>query len=346
MDKRSVVQAVFNGEAPPYVPWSIGFTGEANDHLREASGCENISELLQNHMEGAPSCEQWADLGEGHWRDPFGVVWDRSKDKDIGVIVGQRVDPARLDDYEFPAPTSLHDHDAITAWCASHQDVWRVGGFGFSLYERAWTLVGMEELMCLMLEEPEQVHELLDRICEHNLARLELFIDTDIDAVYFGDDWGDQRGLQMGKELWNAFIRPRLARMYGRVKEAGKRVMIHSCGKVDECFSDLVDLGLDCFNPFQPEVMNVGSLVGKWRGNGLCFHGGLSTQKTLPYGSVEDVRAESEGLIRLGGQGGYIFSPAHAVEGDVPGANMLCFLECCQAQAGYQGPKPACALHA
>jgi len=65
----------------------------------------------------------------------------------------------------------------------------------------------------------------------------------------------------------------------------------------------------------------------------LAFHGGLSTQRILPYGSVEDVQRETRRLLELGRDGGYIFAPAHAVEGDVPLENMLAFIDVCRAQA-------------
>jgi uroporphyrinogen decarboxylase len=122
--------------------------------------------------------------------------------------------------------------------------------------------------------------------------------------------------------------------MYGVVREAGKYVMIHSCGDVDELFDDLVEIGVNCFNPFQPEVMDVTSLIQRYRGR-LAFHGGLSTQRTLPYGSSDDIRKETECLLELGRDGGYIFAPAHDVEGDVPLENMLAFIEIIQQQPGY-----------
>lgn len=87
--------------------------------------------------------------------------------------------------------------------------------------------------------------------------------------------------------------------MYAVVRQANKFVMIHSCGDVDELFDDLVALGVNCFNPFQPEVMDVWSLLPRFRGR-LAFHGGLSTQKTLPFGSCDEVRSETRRLLDLG----------------------------------------------
>jgi len=207
----------------------------------------------------------------------------------------------------------------------------RVFPIGFSLYERAWTLRGMEALMMDFIDHPQFVQDLVNRIADYNIAQVQEALTYDIDALYFGDDWGQQRGLQMGATLWRQFLRPSLQRMYQAVKQAGKFVMIHSCGDVDELFEDLVDLGLDCFNPFQPEVMDIWSLLPQFRGR-LTFHGGLSTQKTLPFGTVQNVRDETKQLLDLGRQGSYIFAPAHDVEGDVPLENMLAMIELVQSQ--------------
>jgi uroporphyrinogen decarboxylase len=135
----------------------------------------------------------------------------------------------------------------------------------------------------------------------------------------------------MGPRLWRQFIYPEVKRMYRVVREAGKYVFIHSCGDVDELFDDLIKAGVNCFNPFQPEVMDVFELMKRYHGR-LTFHGGLSTQRTLPYGTVEDVIHETTRLLEMGSEGSYILAPAHDVEGDVPLENMLAFIDTVQAQ--------------
>jgi len=189
----------------------------------------------------------------------------------------------------------------------------------------------MENLLMDFHYNPGFVRDLLNTIADYNILQTKEAMKYDIDAVYFGDDWGQQRGLLMGPRIWKEFLYPVLKRMYGVVRDEGKFVMIHSCGDVDELFDDLIEIGLNCFNPFQPEVMDVDTLIPKYRGK-LSFFGGISTQRTLPYGTVEDVKPEVTHLIKLGKEGGYILAPAHSVEGDVPIENMLAFIEIAKGQ--------------
>ncbi len=336
MDQHDIIQTVLAGRRPPYVPWSMGFTVEAAAKLQAYYGDRHLDAVLDNHLGGAGSgVGFFTDLGDDHVRDVFGVVWDRSVDKDIGVVANQVLETPTLEGYEFPDPLSEIFFAGIEEQLAAQADRYRVFNIGFSLYERAWTLRGMTNLMMDFYDHPGFVHALLGAIADWNIAQVHEAVTYDIDAVYFGDDWGQQRGLQMGPKLWHEFIYPPLKRMYGAVKEAGKRVFIHSCGDVDELFDDLIAIGLDCFNPFQPEVMDVLALLKTYR-NRLTFHGGMSTQRTLPYGTVDEVVAETERLLAAGAEGNYIFAPAHAVEGDVPVENMVAMIETVQAQPGYR----------
>ena len=187
----------------------------------------------------------------------------------------------------------------IPARIARYGDRFRVFEIGFSLWERAWTLRGLENMYADLLDHPRFARELLEAIAEWNLAQVRKALRYDIDGVYFGDDWGQQHGLQIGPRLWREFLRPPLERMFAEVKRAGRFVVVHSCGDVQELFDELIGMGLDCFNPFQPEVMDVFALLERYRGR-LSFFGGLSTQRTLPYGSPEEVRRETRRLLAAG----------------------------------------------
>jgi uroporphyrinogen decarboxylase len=326
---------VLNGKRPPYVPWSFSFTKEAREKLVKYYGNDDLQGVMHNHLLGLGNpIGFFEDLGDDHFRDVFGVVWDRSIDKDIGNVESPVLPEPTLDGYQFPDPLSPRFFDDIPTKIEKYPDCFRVFSIGFSLYERTWTLRGMENLMMDFYDNPDFVHQLMGRIADYNIAQVKRALEFDIDAVYFGDDWGQQHGLQMGPDIWHEFIYPELKRMYGVVKDAGKYVFIHSCGDVDELFDDLIDIGLDCFNPFQPEVMDVESLLSKYRGR-LTFHGGLSTQQTLPYGSVSDVEEETKKLIDLGRDGSYILSPAHDVEGDVSLENMLAFINVTLSQSPF-----------
>jgi uroporphyrinogen decarboxylase len=330
MSKREVVRAAVEGRRPEYVPWNIGLTYEAHEALSAYYGGEaELTRRLDSHILSFGSgLGFFHDLENNRVLDHFGVVWNRSQDKDIGVIEGLVLPEPDLSSYSFPDPAEDRYIADLKDTFAEKTipDGYRVFHIGFSLFERAWTLRGMENLLVDFIENPDFTRNLLGRIADFNIALVRQAVRYDIDAVEFGDDWGQQHGLIMGPVFWKEFIYPELKRMYAAVRNAGKVVFIHSCGDVDELFDDLIDIGLGCFNPFQPEVMDTESLMKNYHGR-LAFHGGLSTQRTLPYGSTEDVRRETRKLLELGKNGGYIFAPAHAVEGDVPVSNLVAMIE-------------------
>ena len=337
------VLTALNHRQPDKVPYDIRFTQKAHAKMAQYYGDPEFESKLGNcftWFRPYPRNVRYRLVGPDIWQDEFGVRWNRTIDKDIGVPCNQLVTPQNINEFQWPDPNDPTRYDFIKEAVKKAGDGATLVSLGFALFERAWTLAGMENLLIYMLTDKHFVNLLLDKILEYNLGIIEHACSLDIDIIRLGDDWGHQRGLIMGIDLWREFIKPRIKEMYQLAKSKGKwirrahhkHVMIHCCGKVDELFPDLIECGLDIFNPFQPEVMDVFQMKRLY-GERLCFYGGISTQRTLPYGTVADVKDEVKRLIEVVGEnGGYIASPAHDIPGDAKPENIAAMIEVLQNQ--------------
>ena len=335
MNNRERVLTALNHQQPDKVPYDIRFTQPAHARMAEYYGDADFESKLGNcftWFRPYPHDVRFRLVAPDIWEDEFGVRWNRTIDKDIGVPCNQLITPQNMDEFEWPNPDDPARYEFIAKAVGKTKDNTVLVSLGFALFERAWTLVGMENLLMYMLTDEDFVNRLFDRILQYNLSIIEHACSLDIDIFRFGDDWGHQRGLLMGIDLWRRFIRPRIKRMYELVKSKGKYVMIHCCGKVDELFDDLIECSLDIFNPFQPEVMDVFEIKKRYGGR-LCFYGGISIQRTLPYGTVNQVKSEVRKLMDIVGEnGGYIASPSHDIPADAKPENIAAMIEVLQNQ--------------
>ena len=329
--RRERVLAALAHRQPDVTPWQIDLTIDARRQVAAYLGDSDFEAKIGNHLAG---CEDgyFVEVRPGFWQDQFGIVWNRTIDKDIGNVHQILLPEPSLASYSFPEPDLARNAATYERLIAENSDAFCFGGVGFSMFERAWTLRGMENLLADMILHPGFVDDLMDRILEYNLKVIDHLLAYDLDCVRFGDDWGQQNGLIMGPRLWRRFIKPRVAQMYARVKAADKYVMQHSCGAVQELFPDLIDMGLDIFNTFQPEVMDVDRVKREYGGH-LTFYGGISTQQVLPRVGPNEVRDVVRRMIdRIGADGGYIVAPTHAIPRDVPPENIVAFIETVQSQ--------------
>lgn len=334
MTNRERVIASLNHKQPDKTPYNIGFTVPARRKMTEFYGDPDFDSKLGNCFSflSCSPADAWREVRPNLWEDHFGVQWDRSIDKDIGVVANRLVTPDNVDTLELPDPANPAIWGAFPSPTSRGADEFVVANLGFSLFERAWTLAGMDHLLMAMVADPDFANRLLDRILEYNLDIIEQACSYAIDAMMFGDDWGSQRGLIMGPDLWHEFIGPRVREMYQAVKKHNKYVFIHSCGKVDELFPKLIEYGLDVFNPFQPEVVDVYA-AKRNVGDRLSFYGGISTQRTLPYASLQETRDEVRRLIEsIGKDGGFFASPAHDIPSDAKPENVAAMLDVLQNQ--------------
>lgn len=197
-----------------------------------------------------------------------------------------------------------------------------------SHFEKAYFARGMENLLADFACNREFVKSFLDTIIRKNMVMLENIITfPEIDGILLGSDWGSQCSMLMSPEIWRELIAPGELKEYELIKQAGKDVWIHSCGNIEAIIPDLVGMGVDVLNPVQPEVMDIYKLKKKF-GHKVTFWGGISTQRTLPYGTPEEVKTEAEKVIKLMSMGGgYVSAPAQSIQDDVPVENLLALIE-------------------
>jgi len=150
-----------------------------------------------------------------------------------------------------------------------------------------------------------------------------------IDILCLGEDLGSQKGPTMSPACFDSFFRPRLERFFKLAHDHGARAMMHSCGSTRMLMPRLIDMGLDILDSVQPEPVGMNPVELKSEfGDKLVFCGMLSTQQTLPRGSVEECRAEARHRIDVIGKGGgYFFAPAHCIQPDTPIENVLAIYE-------------------
>ena len=209
-----------------------------------------------------------------------------------------------------------------------HTDAYILVTIWGSHFEKANFARGIENFLADMAGEPEYAQKMLDFIIHKNMVMLENIIHTPgLDGILLGSDWGAQKDLLMSPDTWREMIAPGEKREYELIHGAGLDVWVHSCGDIRKILPDIVALGVDALNPIQPECMDIYELKEKY-GDNITFWGGVSTQKTLPYGTPAEVAEETRNVTAaLSRNGGYIIAPAQEIQADVPYENLCALID-------------------
>jgi uroporphyrinogen decarboxylase len=246
-------------------------------------------------------------------------------------------DPDRLRDYPWPDLDQPYRFEQVRQRVAAlHGQGLAVVGYAGSVFERSWSIRGLEELMMDLVRAPDLAHSLFERTAALQRHTAAQFAKAGVDIVITGDDVAGQNGLLMSLAMWRQFLKSRLAATVRAVKEAnpGCRVFYHSDGNMEAIIPDLIQIGIDILNPVQPECMDPAAIKQTY-GDHLSFWGTVSVQRTLPFGTPEAVRAEVRARIReVGRGGGFILAPAHVLGPETPWANIVAFFEAADEPTG------------
>lgn len=195
-------------------------------------------------------------------------------------------------------------------------------------FETSQKLRGYEQFYCDLLLEQDFLRSLWDILLDLQKKYFKNYltkIAPYVVAVGYADDLGMQDRPQISPELYRQTLKPYHKAIFSYIHSLGVKVMLHSCGNIYPLMDDLIDAGVDIFNPVQTSAaeMDVAALKAK-AGKRACFWGGIDEQQILCAGTAEDVRKEVQRVSRiLGKEGGYVLAAAHNIQDDTMPENVL-----------------------
>ncbi len=211
------------------------------------------------------------------------------------------------------------------------------GGLGFSTFDYSWLLRGIDRFMMDMVADPEMTAAIMDRVVGLLRRVVRRIVASGVDVIIWGEDVGTERAMMMSPASWRQWIKPRFRSMIEAAKETNPEVITwyHSCGNIEPIIPDLIEIGVEVLNPLQPEAMDPARIKQQY-GDHLAFWGSVSVQRTMPWGSPDEVRAEvRERIETVGRGGGFVLAPAHVLEPEVPWGNVMAFVEAAREYGSY-----------
>jgi uroporphyrinogen decarboxylase len=275
-----------------------------------------------------PEREVAPGLYQNFWGEryvPQPTPWGPMREDVRGALSGARTF-AELQTFAWPANDDF-DYARLTSEVEAHRHFALVYGFA-DVWQRPALVRGWEEFFVDLAERPRWAHFLCRKFTDFYLedyARAARATLGRLDLYLLISDLGTQRGPLISSRMFREFVAPYLREMIDCIHGLGARVLFHSCGSIRAFIPELICLGVDVLDPIQPAgpEMLPEALQAEFGGK-LCFHGGLDMQRLLPLGTPEAIRAEARRYREvLGRQGGYILSPAHLFQPDVPPENVL-----------------------
>jgi uroporphyrinogen decarboxylase len=375
MNSRERVLCALNHEEPDRVPFFLGVGGAtsllapANEKLMAHLGVKAESRCTSRAFQYARMDEGlMARLGSdgqplifgpapgalskhispAQFVDEWGLDWQLKP----GVLYYEKVNAplrnATLADIEhYPWPDLAHP----SRFVGVAQEARRlrdetpyaiVALSGSMMYDLCWLLRGMDTWLMDLAADPDFAHALLRKVTDLWVAGVTAMlkeVGPYIDLIVTSDDLGTTDGPFISVEMYRRMIKPYHAEFFGAIKKMTKaKIFFHSCGSVYPLIGDLIEVGVDVLNPVQVSAKNMGDTARLKRefGKNLSFCGGIDTQRVLPRGTPEEVRAEVRRRIRdLAPGGGYIAAAVHCIQPDVPLENVLAMCDEVAASGQY-----------
>lgn len=352
MNHRERVLTALHHEQPDRCPMQISFTPEFAARLRDDMALKD--QAVHNPHGGGNTYELERALGEdmlltsvgwansyyqqaGAYTDEWGVGWNSHPyETPFGsghyteIVSHPLAENSAIATYQPPGPTRPELYTEAERVIRDYKDeYWIVGVTVTTIFETAWALRGLEQMLMDFALNPDLADHLLEIPYQYHLTAAKKLVEMGVDMIWTGDDVGAQHAMLISPKHWRRFFKSRMANFVAQLKTINPDVKIayHTDGNILPIIPELIEIGIDVLNPIQPASMDPADVKRQF-GDNLCFWGTVDEQHTLPYGTPDSVRAEIiERLRTIGKNGGLILGPTHHVQLDTPLENFWAMVD-------------------
>jgi uroporphyrinogen decarboxylase len=357
MTPRERILAILNRRPVDRLPVDLWHTPEIGEILRQhcgvtddlevyrSLGLDKIVWVFMDYLDAdgeRTGGQSGAGAEDGGTRTMWGVPLEEvqagaARYAEVGSapLVGYDT-PESLEDYPGWPDVDRFDYDSAVEKAQEAAKEFAVVGPWVSFFEIYCQLRGMEQSMMDLVEYPELVDAILDRVESIQTEMMRRFFaraGKSLDLVFISDDIAGQTSLLMAPALWKRYLEPRLKRWCELIHAHGLKVFYHTDGAARRLIGPILDCGVDVLNPIQHVCpgMDLEELKKEF-GHRVIFHGGVDNQFALPRGTVEDVRLETRRCLDTLGAGkeGFICCSCHNVQAGTPLENILAMIETVQ----------------
>lgn len=217
---------------------------------------------------------------------------------------------------DFPSP----EYHGLIPACPPEDGRYRLGRWWYFYFERLWSIRGMAESLMDFYLNPDALHALFRKLTDFykrmiTRARHEL----KLDGIFTSDDLGTQTSLFFSPQIFDEFFAPYYKEVIDHIHSLGMHFWLHTCGNVEQLIPRYVELGVDVLHPIQKYTMDEEKIARKY-GDRITIWAGFDVQRTIPFGTPEDVRREVRFLMDTYARrdGRFMLTFGNAVTPDTP----------------------------
>ena len=280
---------------------------------------------------------------EGRLVDEWGVVYQKHEAAQTHFVVEDEAPLRRatsneeIEKHPWPDPSDPSRYRELKEPARRY----RREGFGVVLsaplmvMTQAQGMRGLEQFMIDTVLNQDLLQYLLDKVLEIQMEMSRLLleqVEPYVDVVVMGDDLSHQGGLTYSPEMYRRLFKPRHRAIIRFLKEHAPeaRILYHCCGAAEPLLRDLIEIGVDAYNPVQVSAKGMDDTrrLKSLYGRDLTFWGGIDTQRILPFGTPVEVKAEVRRRIEdLGRDGGFILAAVHNIRPEVKPENICALFD-------------------